>query len=158
MKLKAIILSSKRITITGDINAASSQINAWLQSMNQKLDGCLLVVTLKSLGICKQKKATAVEELNTLAKKEASSWEHRVHTVSKTGSTETYYKFDFENKHYFWNGEDIYLTANEQLFLYRWLVLNDGTHELQWYFLRNMRRRLGKEFLSDVMEGKNDNS
>ena len=53
---------------------------------------------------------------------------------------------------FFWKGNEVYITANEALFLYRWLVLHDDLTKLQRYFLRNMRRRLGKDFLTEVQK------
>jgi hypothetical protein len=62
------------------------------------------------------------------------------------------YRFKFIARKYFWRYEEIHVTADEALFLYRRLVLNDDTSKTQMYYLRNMRRRLGKEFLAEAAE------
>jgi hypothetical protein len=62
------------------------------------------------------------------------------------------YLFKFIARKYFWNGQKIHITANEALFLYRWLVLKDELCKEQMYYLRNMRRRMGKEFLAEAAE------
>jgi hypothetical protein len=58
------------------------------------------------------------------------------------------YRFCFKTRKYYWNNREIHLTASQGLFLYRWLVLDDGTS--QRYHLWNMRTRLGKGFLAEL--------
>jgi hypothetical protein len=63
------------------------------------------------------------------------------------------YRFNFAKRSFFWRDRELHITANEALFLYRWLILNDGSRSVQSHFLRNMRRRLGTEFLAEVPHG-----
>jgi hypothetical protein len=59
------------------------------------------------------------------------------------------YSFDFNIGSYQWNGEYVYVTPCEALFLYRWLMRNDiaGSPAFQ---LRHLRERHGKDFLREV--------
>jgi hypothetical protein len=59
------------------------------------------------------------------------------------------YDFDFERKRYQWNGVSMHVTAGEALFLYRWLV--EGNYNAaEKYYLHNLRKRHGTEFLTEV--------
>jgi hypothetical protein len=66
------------------------------------------------------------------------------------------YRFCFLSRKYYRRGREIYVTANEALFLYRWLVLGDDVCKAQTHYLWNMRRRFGKDFLSEVAEYKKE--
>jgi hypothetical protein len=107
--------------------------------------GCLLRVTLETAGKDRTRKKTALRQLEELI----------VDSIKK-GTPVVWENFDcsfrFLAQRYFWHDKEIYVTANEALFLYRWLVLNEDICELQTYYLRNMRRRMGKEFLSEVTD------
>jgi hypothetical protein len=59
------------------------------------------------------------------------------------------YRFDFYLNKYYWNDKTIHITQSEALFLYRWLMLNQRDHS-QMYFIHNIRKRYGKEFLQEV--------
>ena len=60
------------------------------------------------------------------------------------------YRFKFLWRDFFWNEERIHITAGEALYLYQRLVLNEEADKKQRFYMRNMRRRLGKAFLSEV--------
>jgi hypothetical protein len=59
------------------------------------------------------------------------------------------YDFDFERRRYLWNGVSMHVTAGEALFLFRWLV--QGSYSAgEKYYLHNLRKRYGTEFLTEV--------
>jgi hypothetical protein len=60
------------------------------------------------------------------------------------------YDFNFDVGKYCWDGKRIYLTSGEILFLYRCLMLNQFDHN-QRYFIYNIRKRYGKEFLQEAI-------
>lgn len=60
------------------------------------------------------------------------------------------YDFNFHNKVYRWKEKRVHITASEALFLYRWLVLNEQDRS-QMYYIYNIRKRYGKEFLQEVI-------
>jgi hypothetical protein len=59
------------------------------------------------------------------------------------------YYFDFKEKRFEWKGKDIHITDGEALFLIKQLVYEDT--DLNTYYLRNMRKRLGKNFLKEAL-------
>jgi hypothetical protein len=59
------------------------------------------------------------------------------------------YSFDFSKNNYRWGERNLYVTAGEALFLYRWLVMYSYGFT-QEYYLRNLRKKFGKDFLSEV--------
>jgi hypothetical protein len=76
----------------------------------------------------------------------------KVHTTwVKSG-----YDFRFITRKYFWNKEEIHITAGEAIFLFRWLVLGVVPDSRQQWSLRNLRKRHGKDFLSEVVERAHD--
>jgi hypothetical protein len=115
-------------------------VKEWYDGVDRGLDDCTLVVTLQAMDGKRRQKKTAAQQLEELAAGGESMW------------TEYEYRFGFMARKYFWNGKEIHITANEALFLYRWLVLSDDICEMQTYYLWNMRRRLGKEFLTEATE------
>jgi len=137
--MKATILSSKTFTVLKGANMPRNEIEDWFYAINRIAD-CQLTVTLASLGVSRQPKITAKRELESLVAdavlEDKARWDN--------GD----YHFNFLARTYIWDGRAIHVTDCEALFLFRWLVLNDDTHKLQWHYLRNMRRRLGKDFLS----------
>jgi len=144
----ATILSSKTILVPKHkvVCHICDDVADWLHSVKRGDQDCRLVIRLEAIG--KATKKDAVGLLSELIEQ---------YKISRFNDVDSKYEFDFAEKSYFWKDKDIYLTANEQLFLYRWLMLNDEA-QIQYFYLRNMRRRLGKEFLADMTEGKNDNS
>jgi hypothetical protein len=134
------VLSSKRFFIPKTTTAPWDVVKAWYDSIDRGLGDCTLVVTLQEMGVARQQKKTALRQLEELVVDGEFVW-------TKFG-----YRFGFMARKYLWNDKEIHITANEALYLYRWLVLNDDTHKVQGYYLSNMRKRLGKEFLSEVAE------
>jgi hypothetical protein len=53
---------------------------------------------------------------------------------------------------FFWRGKLVHITAAESLFLFRRLVLGEGSDR---YTLHNIRKRLGRDFLKDMELVKN---
>jgi len=142
----ATILSSKTFFIPKTAGIPLDYISEWFQSVNRNTDDCRLTVTLQRLGVFRHDKTAAKKELESLIA-------HAVavsHTVWRKGG----YRFNFLKKEFTWKGNEIHLTANEQLFLFRWLMLHDETHKQQRFYLWNMRKRLGLEFLAGISEDK----
>jgi hypothetical protein len=103
--------------------------------------GTRAVVRIEEAGKDRARKKTALRQLEELLAgggEAPCTWE------------EHGYRFDFTERKYFRDGREIHVTANEALFLYRWLVLRGDVLETQAYYLWNMRRRLGKEFLAEA--------
>jgi hypothetical protein len=136
-------LSSKRFFIPKAFTVSWDDVKAWYDGVDRGVDDCTLVVTLQAHRGRSQKQ-TAVRELEELTTKNIREEKWHV-TWEEHG-----YKFLFYSRQYFWNGREIYVTANEALFLYRWLILHDDTCEVQTHYLRNMRQRFGKTFLAEV--------
>jgi hypothetical protein len=67
----------------------------------------------------------------------------------RTNYREYGYNFDFYLNKYYWDEKPVHITQSEALFLYRWLILNQRDHT-QMYFIYNIRKRYGKEFLQEV--------
>jgi len=144
----AMILSSKTILIPNINNTyyIGRDVGDWLNNIDRNGMDCRLAMHLEATG-----KATKNDAAGLLFKLIEQ------YKISRFNDVDSKYEFDFAEKIYFWKNKDIYLTTNEQLFLYRWLVLNDKA-PIQYFYLRNMRKRLGKEFLADIAEGGNDNA
>jgi hypothetical protein len=139
------VLSSKRFFIPKASTVSWDCVKGWYDGVDRGLDDCTLVVTLQVMDGKRQQKMTAARQLEELI----------VDNIAEDEDTDTAwarfgYRFGFMSRKYFWNGREIHITANEALFLYRWLVLHDDIRNTQRYFLRNMRKRLGKEFLVEV--------
>jgi len=120
---------------------ASEEINEWLDRVTAKDGDYAIEITVKSLDGKRQKKMIAKAELEALAVDAAI--EHKA--IWKQGE----YHFEFLAKRYLWKGEVVHITANEALFLFRWLVKKD-VNLYKMHFLRNMRRRLGADFLREI--------
>jgi hypothetical protein len=133
------VLSSKRFFIPKASAVSWDDVKEWYDEVDRGTDDCTLVVTLQTTDTKRQQKTTAVEQLEELVSDREYVW------------AQYEYRFGFMSRRYFWNNREIHVTASEALFLYRWLVLHDDTCETQTYYLRNMRKRLGKEFLAEVM-------
>jgi hypothetical protein len=138
----ATTLSSKSFFVPKDGLIPWEQIHDWIWNTKQYGKDFRISVTIDYPGEKRQKKATAKAELEAYV---ANALLEGKSVWKGPG-----YCFDFFKKLYAWNGESIYITANEALFLFRWLVLDDEVYSTQWFYLRNMRRRLGKDFLADV--------
>ena len=59
------------------------------------------------------------------------------------------YNFNFKYKVYKYNNKGLYLTKGEQAYLYLWLIkgIKDNSKRFMLY---DMRRKFGKDFLSDI--------
>jgi len=147
----ATILSSKSFTVPEGAYMPRNEIEEWFYGIDRGTGDLRLTVTLETCGDTRKKKLTAKAELESMAI-DAALENKDVWASGK-------YRFCFVSKQYFWKKQEIYLTANEQLFLFRWLVLKDEISKRQTFYLRNMRRRLGKEFLTGLEKvRKNDNA
>jgi hypothetical protein len=113
-------------------------IEEWLNSFDRG-DDWRIVVRLEAAGTSRLTNDEAAQKLKELVKE-----------TGLQGFVDFGYSFSFDIKKYYWDAKEIYVTPNEALFLFRWLVLNDEIHRSQWFFLRNMRKRLGKKFLTDI--------
>ena len=140
----ATILSSKSFFVPAGEFFPHKEVREWLDNLVRG-DDVRMVVRLELAGKTRKKKVNAKTELERFVVDAAL--EH------KDVWTHGDYTFSFWSRQYFWKGEELYLTANEALFLFRWLVLNDEIHKMQRFYVRNMRKRLGKEFLADITEG-----
>jgi hypothetical protein len=116
-------------------------VSAWLGKALANNKGCRFRLALEIAGGKRQKKFSAVRELESIAVDGEMSW--------KQGD----YDFWFMSKKYFWKGKEIHLTAGEALFLYHVLVLREE-YPRQAFYWGNMRRRLGKDFLAEIREEK----
>jgi hypothetical protein len=118
-----------------------SDVSDWLRNISCKGKDFSLTVTLEISGDSRQGRESSEAELENLVAdpefKDKALWE-------KSG-----YCFNFLSSEYAWQDKDIYITANEALFLFRWLIQGNYI-KAHWFYLRNMRRRLGKEFLFNV--------
>jgi hypothetical protein len=143
----AKIPSSKTFDVTGHDNLATLRdaFYQWLSSCGD-LTGKQVVVRVAGN---RARKETAVKQLNELAADSIVEGEKAPVVWEQHG-----YRFCFKTRKYYWNDEEIHVTANEALFLYRWLVLNDDTCKTQRYYLRNARTRLGKAFLAEISKRK----
>jgi uncharacterized protein (UPF0216 family) len=125
--------------------APLDQVKEWFDGIERSSGDCTLVVTLQDEK--RRQKKTALRQLEELIADNAVENEALPVVWERHG-----YRFKFTAGKYFWNDKELYVTANEALFLYRWLILDDDICKTQRYYLRNMRRRLGKEFLAEAVE------
>jgi hypothetical protein len=122
-------------------------VKEWYDGVNRGLDDCTLVVTLQAMDGKRQQKMTALRQLKELIIDRLVEDQDTPTVWVQSG-----YRFYFMARKYFWNDKEIHITANEALFLYRWLMLHDDTYKMQMYYLRHMRKRLGNEFLAEITE------
>jgi hypothetical protein len=141
-----MLLSSKTIRIGdhGSFESAGRAFYTWLSEIGLtagEFDDKKIVVRLED-DQPRQKKTNAKQELESMAADAALE--------DKDVWVRHGYKFAFLSQGYFWNGEEIYLTAGERLFLFHWLVLSDTDYtRFHMDYLYNMRRRLGENFLTE---------
>jgi hypothetical protein len=140
------VLSSKTFEITeeSDIAHLGGALFKWLPRPGE-LIGKRITVSIETAGTGRTQKKTALRQLQELIVDNVAEDEENNATWKRFG-----YKFYFMARSYFWDGKEIHVTANEALFLYRWLVLHDDIRNTQRYYLRNMRERLGKNFLAEA--------
>jgi len=141
----ATILSSKSFILAQGDNMPTNEIEEWFYTIN-RTDDCKLTVKIATT---KPKKRTVLEVLDAYID------EYKISYYSKLDGI---YFFDFGKRKYRWGDDEIHFTTGEQLFLYRWLILNDEIHTQQWFYLRNIRKRLGKTFLAGIAEGKDNDT
>jgi hypothetical protein len=141
------VLSSKRFFIPKASTVSWDYVKEWYDGVGRDLDDCTLVVTLQAMDGKRQQKKSALRQLEELVV------DNIIEDEDNSAIWKRFeYKFYFMARKYFWNDKEIHVTANEALFLYRWLVLHDDICNTQRYYLRNMRKRLGREFLAEVTE------
>jgi hypothetical protein len=146
MKEAAVrVLSSKRFFIPKGTTISLNYVKEWFDGVDRGLDDCTLVATLEAMDGKRRQKKSALRQLEELIVDGTVENEKQPVVWEQYG-----YQFKFLARKYLWNSQEIHVTANEALFLYRWLVLNEDTCKTQTYYLRNMRRRLGKEFMAEV--------
>jgi hypothetical protein len=138
------ILSSKTFFLPKSGCAPFGDVHNWLTNIGNRSEDCLLTIKLETVGKGRQKRKSAVTELSELARNAALDY--------KGPWEQGEYKFFFLGGKFFWREKEVYLTSSEKLFLFRWLVLGDEVDKSQWYYLRNMRSRLGKDFLADIQK------
>jgi hypothetical protein len=131
------ILNSEVFDCDKDLKSLCDEVCRWL-SCFEDFAGKHVVVRIETTGDDRTRKKSAQRKLAELVICGEDVWKQSA------------YEFNFKAREYKWNNREIHVTAGEALFLYRWLVLNDETHKEQMYYLKNIRRRLGKEFLSEV--------
>jgi hypothetical protein len=141
------VLSFKRFFMPKGTTISLNDIKAWFDSIDRGLDDCTLVVTLEATDGKRRPKKSALRQLEELVDNNVDDCGLRTLGWKQDG-----YLFFFPARKYYWNEKEIHVTANEQLFLYRWLVLHDDIRNTQRYYMWNMRKRLGKEFLAEVAE------
>lgn len=105
----------------------------------ESLYGYTVVVQIRDPITTRKKKTSAKKELKTMIRLSQDVWEQGE------------YRFLFKEREYYWKGVKIDLTAGEALYLYWWLVRGEQDPK-QRYFLRNLRRRFGKEFLAEAAD------
>jgi hypothetical protein len=132
----ATILSSKVFEGTYDANMLED-IGRWLAKAVGGEKCRRFKLLLETVDTSRQKKMSLRKTLEALAADGEFNW--------KQGE----YDFRFMAGGYFWKGQEVYLTAGEELFLYRSLILKEA-HPQQLSYRRNMRKRLGKDFMVDV--------
>jgi hypothetical protein len=93
------------------------------------------------------KKEDTVRLLNDLLPTGKPSWSE----IYTQGGEKHTYQFLFSKKEYYWNGKEVFLTAIEQLILYRWLVMGkkDGCAAV----LFRVRKKVGADFLIEPQYG-----
>ena len=144
-----MILSSKRFELPVRRELPMKAIKEWLSSAVSKDKGCYLDLTVRTIEARRCKESAWIELLHRFESNDAESW--------VVGD----YNFEFRLGEYEWNGKRIHLSRAEALYLYRRLVEKEKVQG-QRFFLYNMRKRLGKDFLRGIPEGeeggKDDNA
>jgi NADPH:quinone reductase-like Zn-dependent oxidoreductase len=117
----------------------------WLKAVDEAHSSYRVTIVVEGVtGDARSRKMSAVEELRRLAVCSATGR----HLWRRKG-----YTFNFLSKKYVWRKQALHITANEALFLFKWLVEKDEAYfREKWYYLRNLRRRFGKVFLEVEVE------
>jgi 5-hydroxyisourate hydrolase-like protein (transthyretin family) len=125
------IQSSKTFTL--QLNPLDlTVLNAYIQSQLTR-EPTEVTITIKK----KMTKCSARDDLREAIMGNEKTWKQGI------------YNFDFENRKYFRRGRELYLTEQQQLFLYKHLVLKMRG---QRFYTANLRKKFGKDFLAEVEE------
>ena len=137
----ATILDSKEFDVSWLHGVDFEKVKEWIDSIDFGREDCILKIMFTRGGrITRNKKSFTKGKLDFLLSKE-----NAVKVWRKPN-----YNFDFVKRKFLWKGKVQHITSGEALCLYRWLVLNETPDREQYFFLYNMRRRLGTEFLSEI--------
>jgi hypothetical protein len=131
----ALCVAKKVFLWSGTAEAPVKDVEEFLSGVWQY--GQEIEVRLYTPG--RMKKGDAREALREAFKKQPCDWEH--------GEYNFIFSPEASWHRFFWRGRQTHLTAAESLSLFRRLILGEPS---DGYVLRNIRRRLGKEFLADV--------
>ena len=153
------ILSSKEIDIPYMEQLEIDEISEWFESVKRGRRDCRLILTLKTMTRKRASKKSAEVELKDLIPSRLSSVRTRLNgsdefsdmADGKHRFRRWRYFFNFEDKKYFCDGKELYLTPAEELFLYRWLILNESIINTQRFYLYNMRKKFGRDFLEEAL-------
>ena len=148
------ILGFSAVTIPKNEALDIKAVKEWFNSVDRGGNDCLLYLKVVTINGSRIKNHAASSELKKLLSekgKEKVVWSN----LSKPGKSSSPgspsgYEFNFTDKKYLWNNEEIYVTYNEQTFLYRWLVRGESILSEKRYFIYDMRKRLGKDFLCEM--------
>jgi hypothetical protein len=137
-----MILYSKEVKVI--------DLKTWERSVEDVVDGMhqayyqgsregeyLVTVILEKLGCDRMSEKGAKVALLNLCSKHSTSWH--------SGS----YHFDFYTGTYQWGDKKLHVTSCEALYLYRRIILDESSSQ-ERYYLRNMRKKFGGEFLQEV--------
>ena len=113
-------------------------IETWLNSIDHSNEECRLVLRLETIGNCRSKKRSLKAELEALV---ADAFLKNEHIWQRDR-----YQFNFLARQYLLKGENVFITAGEQLYLFYKLVLKCDCDRGTFY-INHMRQRLGKGFL-----------
>jgi hypothetical protein len=142
--MMAVMYASRVFNAEALDDLLREQITEWLIDIENSGGRFRITMTIEDLdGGERRKKLSAKQELRKLAEEMSVS--------DKNVWQEGDYTFYFLTARYTWKCREIHVTASEGLFLFRWLVLEDAAYfKAKWFLLRNMRKRLGKEFLQEA--------
>ena len=143
-----MIVGDKRFDLPYGGALPVEEIKAWFDNLYLGRDKCSIEVVVSTEKRTRKGAAAAGNELVRLK----AQW-------GKEGKSfkEGDYDFDFAKGRFLWKGEELYITQAEALFLYNCLALRTGAEKRQSYYVYNMRRKFGKDFLKDiVIEEEND--
>jgi len=150
-----VVLSTKKIELSRNEALDTESIAAWFNSIDRKNEEVFLLLSLEISGKGRRKKTSAKDELKALMPDvKIKLWRKRMESPEDVAEGDAEwqdgdYAFNFTMGQYFWGEKELYITPSEELFLYRWLVLNEDIVRLQKFYLYNMRKKFGKGFLKE---------
>lgn len=147
----AMATLGSRVFEAADVdNALFCAMERWLESLPKNLGGLQITVAVKYAKEQRQHKNASLMQMQEAVGNAAVEMRGDV-TFAKWG-----YRFLFAVNSFWWNNHELHITANEALFLFKWLVQGDKDYyQVKWYCLRNLRKRYGKDFLAEVNKGDN---